>query len=70
MKILGRTQSLSQYPILECLKVIKRLGFDALYNIGFKGGLALDLYDVDYEAVSPDAVTYLKRCLAKITTSA
>ena len=30
MKILGRTQSLSQYPILECLEVIKRLGFDGV----------------------------------------
>ncbi len=30
MKILGRTQSLAQYPILECLSVIQRLGFDGV----------------------------------------
>jgi len=28
MKFFGRTQPLSKYPILDCLDVIKRLGFD------------------------------------------
>jgi sugar phosphate isomerase/epimerase len=30
MKISGRTQPLSKYPIIECLAVIKRLGFDGV----------------------------------------
>ncbi len=30
MKLLGRTQMLSQYPLLESLEVIKRLGFDGV----------------------------------------
>lgn len=30
VKILGRTQPLERYPVLECLEVIKRLGFDGV----------------------------------------
>ncbi|MFO7695844.1 MAG: hypothetical protein R6X16_01625, partial [Anaerolineae bacterium] len=30
MKILGRTQPLERYPVLESLEVIKRLGFDGV----------------------------------------
>jgi len=30
MKIFGRTQPLSRYPIQQCLEVIKRLGFDGV----------------------------------------
>jgi sugar phosphate isomerase/epimerase len=30
MKIMGRTQPLAKYPILECLTLIKRLGFDSV----------------------------------------
>jgi len=30
MKLLGRTQPLSRYPIGECLSVIRRLGFDGV----------------------------------------
>jgi sugar phosphate isomerase/epimerase len=37
--------------------------FEVLKKIGFRGGLALDLYDVDYEAVSPQAIAYLKTCI-------
>ncbi len=30
MKILGRTQPLAKYPILDCLAVIRKLGFDGV----------------------------------------
>lgn len=33
---------------------------EALAVVGFAGGLALDLYDYDYEKVSPDCLTYLR----------
>jgi sugar phosphate isomerase/epimerase len=33
---------------------------DALAAIRFEGGLALDLYDYDYEKVSPDCLTFLR----------
>ena len=33
---------------------------DALIDVGFTGGLALDLYDYDYEKVAPDSLTYLR----------
>ena len=37
-----------------------------LREIGFDGGLALDLYKYDYEAVAPQAVRYLHDLLATI----
>ena len=30
MKIMGRTQPLAKYPILDCLRVLKELGFDGV----------------------------------------
>ena len=36
---------------------------NALKEIGFEGGLALDLYEQDYEAVAPAAIAYLKKFL-------
>jgi len=37
----------------------------ALARAGFQGGLALDLYKHDYEAVAPDAIAYLRRLIAE-----
>lgn len=34
-----------------------------LTEIGYEGGLSLDLYGYDYEAVSPDAISYLRSLL-------
>ena len=39
----------------------------ALADAGFAGGLALDLYKYDYEAVAGDAVAYLRRLLVAAT---
>jgi sugar phosphate isomerase/epimerase len=36
----------------------------ALRDTGFDGALALDLYEQDYEAVAPESLTYLRRCLS------
>lgn len=38
----------------------------ALYGIGFDGGLALDLYLHDYEAVAPECCTYLNNLLREV----
>ena len=32
----------------------------ALAGVGFRGGMALDIYKYDYEAVAPDALTYIR----------
>jgi sugar phosphate isomerase/epimerase len=32
----------------------------ALARVGFDGGLALDLYKYDYEAIAPEAIGYLR----------
>lgn len=37
-----------------------RVYLRALEQVGFQGGLALDLYDVDYAAVAPAALAYLR----------
>ena len=37
----------------------------ALRKAGFDGAMALDLYAYDYEAVAPDALTYLCRLLER-----
>ena len=39
----------------------------ALHSIGFNGGVALDLYEQDYEVVAPDAIAFLKQCISKIS---
>jgi sugar phosphate isomerase/epimerase len=39
----------------------------ALAGTGFQGGLALDLYKHDYEAVAPGAIAYLRRLIAGVT---
>jgi sugar phosphate isomerase/epimerase len=39
----------------------------ALAETGFSGGLALDLYKHDYEAVAPGAIAYLRRLVAEAT---
>ena len=39
------------------------LYLSSLKAIGFDGGLALDLYEQDYEAVAPAAIAYLKQIL-------
>jgi len=38
----------------------------ALTEIGFKGGLALDLYRHDYEAVAGESISYIKELLKEI----
>ena len=38
----------------------------ALDEIGYKGGMALDLYAHDYEAVSPGAIAYLNTLLSAL----
>jgi len=35
----------------------------ALDEVGFKGGLALDLYRQDYEAVAPEAIAFIRGLL-------
>jgi sugar phosphate isomerase/epimerase len=39
----------------------------ALADAGFTGGLALDLYKYDYEAVAGEAVTYLRGLIESVT---
>jgi sugar phosphate isomerase/epimerase len=34
---------------------------NALAGVGYTGGLALDVYKYDYEAVAPEAIAYLRR---------
>ncbi len=36
----------------------------ALVEVGFSGGLALDLYKYDYEAIAPGAIAYLRQFVA------
>jgi sugar phosphate isomerase/epimerase len=36
---------------------------DALTVVGFEGGMALDLYKYDYEAVAPEAIAYIRDLL-------
>jgi sugar phosphate isomerase/epimerase len=38
--------------------------FAALRRAGFAGPMALDLYGYDYAAVAPDAIRFLRECLA------
>lgn len=40
--------------------------FTTLHDIGFTGGLALDLYLHDYEAVAPECCTYLTSLLSEV----
>ena len=39
----------------------------ALVEVGFEGGLALDLYQHDYEAVARDSISYIRGLLEKVT---
>jgi sugar phosphate isomerase/epimerase len=38
----------------------------ALAQVGFAGGMALDLYKYDYEAVASEAIAYIRRLVAQI----
>jgi sugar phosphate isomerase/epimerase len=39
--------------------------FEALNRIEFKGGMALDIYDYDYQKEAPEAIAYLRSLLPK-----
>ena len=39
----------------------------ALAGVGFRGGMALDIYKYDYEAVAPDALAYVRSLLPAMT---
>ena len=39
----------------------------ALAEVGFEGGMALDLYRHDYEAVAGDSISYIRGLLEKVT---
>lgn len=39
----------------------------ALAEVGFEGGMALDLYRHDYEAVAGDSISYIRGLLGKVT---
>ena len=45
MKIMARTQPLSQYPILDCLQIIRNLGFDGVEICLENPDLAPDILD-------------------------
>ncbi|MFP4380504.1 MAG: hypothetical protein ACLFUS_08375 [Candidatus Sumerlaeia bacterium] len=36
-----------------------------LHEVGYTGGLALDLYKVDYAGVAPDCIAYLQERIEK-----
>lgn len=36
---------------------------EALADVGFRGGLALDFYKYDYEALAPEAIAYLRNLI-------
>lgn len=38
----------------------------ALIDVGFHGGMALDIYKYDYEAVANSSVVYLRNLLAQL----
>jgi sugar phosphate isomerase/epimerase len=38
----------------------------ALADVGFQGGLALDLYKYDYEAIAPKAIEYLRGLIGSL----
>jgi len=40
----------------------------AVHDIGFTGGIALDLYNEDYEQVSPHAIAYLRGLIAQASS--
>lgn len=37
----------------------------AVHDIGFTGAMALDLYNEEYEQVSPGAIAYLRELIAQ-----
>ena len=62
MKILGRTQPLAQYPILDCLDVVRRLGFDGVE-------ICLENPDLDPERLSPARVSAVRGRVAELGLS-
>jgi sugar phosphate isomerase/epimerase len=38
----------------------------ALAKVGFDGGLALDLYKYDYEAIAPESIGYLRGLIGNV----
>jgi sugar phosphate isomerase/epimerase len=62
MKILGRTQPLAQYPILDCLAVIRRLGFDGVE-------ICLENPDLDPERLGPALVSAVRGRVAELGLS-
>jgi sugar phosphate isomerase/epimerase len=38
----------------------------ALAEVGFEGGMALDLYKYDYEAIAPEAIAYIRKLVAQL----
>lgn len=41
----------------------------ALADVGFDGGLALDLYKYDYEDVAPQCISYISKLLERVGAS-
>lgn len=68
MKILGRTQMLSQYSLLDSLDVIKGLGFDGVEICVERQDWTLhDLYKYDYEAIAAEAVEHLQSLVRQVS---
>lgn len=59
MKILGRTQPLSRYPIDRCLAVLKRLGFDGVE-------ICLENEDIRPEALTDERVGRVQRQVERL----
>ena len=50
MKLMGRTQPLDDYPVLEALEVVKRVGFEGVE-------ICLENEDVSPETLTPARIT-------------
>ncbi len=59
MNILGRTQPLANYPILECLDVIRRLGFDGVE-------ICLENPDLAPERLQPALISAVRGKVAEL----
>ena len=59
MKIYGRTQPLSKYPIRECLKVIKKLGFDGVE-------ICLENKDISPELLNDELIINIRELMAEL----
>lgn len=53
MKLMGRTQPLDDYPVLEALEVVKRLGFEGVE-------ICLENEDVSPETLTPARITEIR----------